>query len=92
MMQKEVSLTLHGMVRVVLGVAMLLSYHAWDNSWKIIITLLGWLLVISGIGLLYFPKMAANMIAKLENKNWISAVLFVVILFGCFLVYMGFNA
>ncbi len=91
-MEKETSLILHGMIRVVLGVAMLLSYNVWDNSWKTIITILGWLLVISGVGLLYAPSVAAKMIVKMRDKNWIPFVLVVVILFGCFLVYMGFNA
>ena len=90
MMESEHALFLHGVIRLVLGVAMLLDYNTFDYSWKIVMTILGWLLLISGAGLLYMPKKAVQMIIKLKNSDWISTVLIIVILFGCFLISASF--
>ena len=89
LMEKEISLILHGMVRVVLGITILLSYNIWDNSWKTIITILGWLMLVSGALLLFSPQTVAGLIKKLKNKGWIPFMLVIVILFGCLLIYLG---
>ena len=81
-----------GAVRVFLGVVMLLNYNSWDFSWKMLITILGWLLLLSGIFLLYLPHIAIKLITKLEEKNWISSILTGIILLGCALIYFSFTA
>ena len=81
-----------GVVRVFLGVVMLLHYNTWGFSWKVAITIFGWLLLLSGVLLLYLPHIAIKLITKLEEKNWISAILTGVILFGCALIYFSFTA
>jgi len=87
----EDSLTVHGILRVVLGMAMVLSHNTWASDWKIIITVLGWLLLISGIGLLFFTKWIHAIISHVRHKGWIPVILVIVILIGCFLIYAGFT-
>ena len=83
---------MHGIVRVVLGIAMVLTYNVWDMSWKTIISILGWLLLLSGAGLLFLPQLVEKAIAKLRNSDILSIVLTCIVLLGCVLIYFGFTA
>ena len=46
---------LSGLMAFLAGVAMLNGYHAWTADWRMIITILGWLLVIAGIIRIVLP-------------------------------------
>lgn len=83
---------LHGVIRVVLGVAMVLTYNVWDTSWKVMITLLGWLLLASGIALLFVPSLISKMIARLKATDLPLIILTFLVLLGCVLIYFGFVA
>ena len=50
---------LSGLMAFLAGVAMLNGYHAWTADWRMIITILGWLLVIAGIIRIVLPAAAA---------------------------------
>ena len=50
---------LSGLMAFLAGVAMLNGYHGWTPDWRIIITILGWLLVIAGIIRIVLPTAAA---------------------------------
>ena len=50
---------LSGLMAFLAGVAMLNGYHAWTADWRVIITILGWLLVIAGIIRIVLPAAAA---------------------------------
>ena len=50
---------LSGLMAFLAGVAMLNGYHAWTADWRIIVTILGWLLVIAGIIRIVLPAAAA---------------------------------
>ena len=83
-------LVLIGIINVVLGIALVLTYHVFDSSWRIIITLLGWLVVIRGWLILFMPGIIRKIVAKFEsNTDLFSIVMVGAILFGCALIYLG---
>lgn len=89
--EDEGALLLHGIMRVILGVAMVLTYNVWDISWKLIITILGWLLLLSGTGILFIPSWIAKIIAKIKNGDLIPIGLTFLVLLGCALIYFSFT-
>ena len=91
MLEKEHVLFLHGVIRIVLGTAMLLNYNIFDNSWKVILTVLGWLLLITGAAFLFSPQKVAYIFSTVRNKDLVSPILLSITLLGCFLVYAGFS-
>ena len=54
-----VMIYLSGLMSFLAGVAMLNGYHGWTADWRIIITILGWLLVIAGIIRIVLPAATA---------------------------------
>ena len=50
---------LSGLMAFLAGVAMLNGYHGWTADWRLIITILGWVLVIAGIIRIVLPGATA---------------------------------
>ena len=50
---------LTGMLALTAGVAMLNGYHAWTADWRVVITILGWIMVIAGIVRIVLPAVTA---------------------------------
>ncbi len=80
-----------GIINVMIGVASVLLYNVWDSSWKVIITIIAWLIVIRGIVCLFFPDIIKKIIeTKIKiYKDWFSVVFVASVLLGCLLVYWG---
>jgi len=91
LMENETSLFLHGVLGVVLGLAMVLNYNIWEVNWKVIITVLGWLLLISGSVLLFVPSPVLKLITKFKQSNLVSLILTIIVVLGCFLIYFSFT-
>lgn len=51
---------LSGLLVLTAGIAILNSYHAWTSDWRVIVTVLGWLLVIAGIIRIVLPTVAVS--------------------------------
>jgi glucose uptake protein GlcU len=82
---------LGGIASFTIGLAIVLSYHAWSQSWEVIITILGWVAIIKGTLLLISPEsMQAFAKAAFKNDNWIvqSGVFYIIL--GGALFYFGY--
>lgn len=92
-MENEAVIILSGITGVLLGVALILTYNVWESNWKAIITIFGWVILIKGIIRLFFPGFVLKVWARIKNRTeWIPFLFLIMILFGCFLIYMGFLA
>jgi len=90
-LEGDSALFFHGVLRVVLGVAILLNYSAFDNSWKILVVLFGWMLLATGILFIYLPKKAKEIIGFLRKSEFLSIIILILVLLGCFLIYAGIS-
>ena len=59
--EDEKMLLLIGMISTILGIVSIVTYNIFDKSWQILITLLGWIILIKGIVLLFTPKIIVNL-------------------------------
>ena len=81
-----------GFVFLILGVLIVVSHSVWTLDWRIIITVLGWLVFLKGIGRIFFPNAVKRMIEKKkDNRKFILAEV-AVLLAGLYLLYYGFIA
>src|SRR4051812_29225689 len=46
-----------GIVLIFLSTMYLLQYNIWNGTWKTIPTIFAWLVLIKGVGYIFFPKM-----------------------------------
>ena len=82
-----------GLMSFLAGVAMLNGYHGWTADWRIIITILGWLLVIAGIIRIMLPVAAVVLAITVYSEGYAMAIAGIIILvIGGFLSFKGYRA
>ncbi len=82
---------LTGLLAFTAGVAMLNAYHAWTADWRIIVTILGWIMVIAGIVRIVLPAVSAvAAIALYSGSTAVPIVAVIVLVVGAFLSYQGY--
>ena len=82
-----------GLISLIPGLAILNVHRTWTSDWRVIITILGWLLVIGGVIRIVLPATTAALAADLYSKP--AALLIVsavVIVVGGFLTFFGYRA
>ena len=72
------------------GLALIIGHNIWILDWRVIITLLGWLILIRGIINIYSPTFAAKSIKIIENKPLYYFILVIYLVIGVYLTYVGF--
>ncbi len=83
---------LSGLMAFLAGVAMLNGYHGWTADWRIIITILGWVLVIAGIIRIVLPGAAAVAAIALYSGGYAIAIVGIIVLvIGGFLSFKGYR-
>lgn len=86
-------LLLSGIVALVFGQLLIMVHPVWTADWKVIITLFGWLLFISGILRLIFPRLVLRLADYFSRHPGLVTVLSLLfLLLGLYLVYIGYVA
>ena len=81
-----------GVTVLTLGLLLVLNHNVWVQSWEVIITILGWAMLIKAAAIIVIPNQI-NMLAKCFEKNLKNYLLIdsVILLgLGAYLVYQGF--
>lgn len=80
-----------GSISLLLGLAIVISHPIYDPDWEGLITLLGYILVASGVIRFAFPSYLQKKIEKtLHQRYWL--LCFILALLGTYLTYSGFTA
>jgi hypothetical protein len=84
-------LLLLGFLDFAAGLAIVLTHNVWIADWRVIITLLGWLLLIRGIVRTVIPDQVKPYGVKLmRDQNAVTGVLAVTLVLGLTLSYFGY--
>ncbi len=82
-----------GAIALLIGILLLVSHNIWEPSWKIIITIFGWMAFIKGLFLLMFPKSAFKFYNNLlKNTVAYYTADVITLIAGLYLCYIGFMA
>lgn len=89
-MKSPLHIYLSGFVILILGVLLVVSHSVCVFDWRIVITVLGWLVLLKGMGRIFFPDAIKRMVEKKkENRKFILGEI-AVFLIGLYLLYYGF--
>jgi hypothetical protein len=84
---------LFGFMDLAAGLAIVLTHNVWVASWRVLITLIGWLLLIRGAVRIAAPEIVMGYAAKvIRNKQVIPSAGAVVGVLGLVLCYFGYVA
>jgi cytochrome c biogenesis protein CcdA/glutaredoxin len=79
------------MFELAAGLAIVLVHNVWSGGWPIIITVVGWLMVIEGTAVAIFPvREMQKLFRGLTGKGWLNFWGLIVLVIGAYLTYIGF--
>ncbi len=83
---------LSGLLVLLAGVAIVRAHNVWTGGWRILVTVLGWLAIASGLVRMWFPQAAAP-IAEAFAGNAASPLIggLVTLALGAFLSYKAYG-
>ena len=80
-----------GLIDFTVGLAIVLTHNVWVADWRIIITLLGWLLLARGVVRTLAPDQIKPLGTKLlKNQNVMAGSVAVVLVLGLVLSFFGY--
>ncbi len=81
-----------GLITFVAGLAVVISHNLWVLDWRVIITLLGWNVLIKGARLVISPDTSAKMAAVFVKNNKLVIIPWIIMLaIGIFLTTKGYG-
>jgi L-asparagine transporter-like permease len=80
------------LIHLLLGLAVVASHNVWELSWRVVITIGGWLFVLKGARRLFSPESDARLAARIDTGNWATLALVGLLLFNLWILYMAFTA
>jgi hypothetical protein len=94
MSQDPAALLLFGIAGIVAGLAIVLSHNVWKQGvWPLVVTLVGWLILIRGILLVVLPaKLIVRIYAALHVADYYYLYAVLPLVLGVYLTWRGFSA
>lgn len=89
-MKSSSLLFMSAILTLLLGILLILLHNLWVADWRVLVTILAWMIFIKGIIRLYFPEFVRSKIKKIKGKKIIFITGWVSLVLGLFLVYHGF--
>jgi len=84
---------LSGVASLLAGVAILNAYRAWTASWRVAVTILGWLCVIGGIMRIVLPAIVTSLATTLySGPTALMVAAVIVLILGAYLSYESYRA
>ena len=83
-----------GLMNLVIGIAMVVGHNIWDGSWRVVITVIGYLGLVKGFVILTWPEAMIAMIAMMEGMVESGAIwgqLALAMVFYGWLAWLGFR-
>jgi len=81
---------LSGFAFLILGALLVVGHSVWVFDWRLVITIMGWLVFLKGVGRILFPNAVRRMIEKKKNNRGFLLGEVVVLIVSLYLLYHGF--
>lgn len=78
-----------GQVSILLGLIVVLTHNVWISEWPVLITLIGWLVLLQGLMRTFFPESFVKHTKQLLSKSGYLLVCWAWMLIGLYLVWAG---
>ena len=83
---------LSGILLLLAGIAIVRVHNVWTGGWRIVVTVLGWLAIVSGLVRMFFPQFAAPIVESLGgNATALLLAGLVILALGSFLSYKAYG-
>lgn len=83
-------------ISLIIGILIIITHNIWIVQWQLLITILGWIALLKGIFLLFFPNASSNLFKKCKTKykidlyDWVKWWCLIGLFLAAYLIYMTF--
>lgn len=84
------SLVFYGAIALILGLMVVLSHNIWDGTWRTIVTVIGWIVLLKGATAVLFPKLLRDTGSFFSKASMLNFAGLVVLAFGVYLAFQAF--
>lgn len=89
-LKDEKFLIISSFIAIIIGLLNILFHNIWEPSYKIIITLIGWISLFKGLTLFIFPKQTVSWL-KFINVKLVQVIYMLLFFVGLFLLNKAYN-
>lgn len=79
-----------GFINLIIGSFIIAAHNNWDANWTVVITIIGWVLFVSGLLRLSIPYKLLQFIQSTNLRRMTLIAGIVMLLIGLFLLYHGY--
>lgn len=83
-------LAITGVISTLVGLIVVVTHNLWVSDARVLITLLGWFMLIQGLIRLFYPDSFAQIAKNLAEKGIARLLNWVLFLIGAYLVWVSF--
>lgn len=83
---------LGGFMALIAGFAIVTYHNVWEQSWVVLVTIIGWLALVKGVLLLAFPSSFLAWSKSLFGPKNMGTYSFIILVLGLVFGYFGFVA
>ncbi|MDE3046694.1 MAG: hypothetical protein KGJ02_08675 [Verrucomicrobiota bacterium] len=79
-----------GAVGLILGLLVVVTHNVWVSDWPLLITLIGWVVLLQGMMKLCFVDAYTRLVKNMDSRFGCVLVSWIWLLVGVYLIYVGF--
>jgi hypothetical protein len=84
-------ITLTGVVMLILGLLIVVDHNIWVPDWPVVVTIIGWILLLQGLMRLFVPDAFIRMSKDMQGKMVYTLGCWVRLFVGIYLIWAGFS-
>ena len=81
-----------GIVTFLAGAVTVSLYNVWSSSWEVLVSIIGWLLLIKGVFITLFPNASIPFYRKVASNSLLVISGVIAIIIGVILLYLGLTS
>ncbi len=85
-------ISLSGGLGVIIGLLIVLCHNIWISDWPVLVTLIGWFILLQGIARIFFTGRFIKAMKDIMTKSCYLIWCWVWLLLGLYLIWVGFGS
>lgn len=81
-----------GWMSLIFGLLIVVSHNVWVGEWPVVITIVGWFILLQGLMRIFFPDNFVRMMKDMLAKTGYLLMSWVWLLVGVYLIWAGFSS
>lgn len=84
-------LNFSGVIGIILGLLILCCHNVWVSDWPLLITLIGWIVLLQGVWRIFFPDSYSKTMRDMMTHTGYLIWAWVWLLIGLYLIWVGYT-